>query len=96
MKGLTVRVLKMHPLWGEALPQVQLGWLIDPIRFDNSGMAQGFSLWGGGANFAFRVGVEQNEKLRAFGGLRRYMVNLRTSFFAPNYSPNLGPHFPDG
>ena len=53
MKGLTVRVLKMHPLWGEALPQVQLGWLIDPIRFDNSGMAQGFSLWGGGPILPF-------------------------------------------
>ena len=69
------------PSWGEALFQAQLGWLSDPIPIDNIGMSHGLSLEG--ANFAFRFGVEQNGKLRAFDDLRQNMVNLRTSVYTP-------------
>ena len=69
------------PLWGDAISQVHLGWLSDPIPIDDSGRAHGFSLEG--ANFAFRFGVEQNGKLRACGDLRQNMVNLCTSVYTP-------------
>ena len=49
------------PLWGEALPHAQLGWLSDPIPIDNSGGVHGFSLEG--ANFACRFGVEKMKNL---------------------------------
>ena len=66
---------------GGALSQAQLGWISDPIPIDKSGRAHGFSLEG--ANFAFRFGAEQNEKLRARDDLRQNMVNLRTSVYTP-------------
>ena len=59
--GPSVRGLKNAlPLGGEAISHAHLGWLSDPIPIDDSGRVQGFSLEG--ANFAFRFGVEQNEK----------------------------------
>ena len=69
------------PLWGEAMSQAQSGWWSGPLPIDNSGRVSRFSLEG--ANFAFRFGVEQNEKLRARDGLKQNMANLRTSVFAP-------------
>ena len=57
------------PLWEEAISHVHLGRLSEPIPIDGSGSVQGFPLEG--ANFDFRFGVEQNEKLMACDDLRR-------------------------
>ena len=84
------QILKMSPppLWEEAISQVHLGWLSGPIPIDDSGRVRGFSLEG--ANFGFRFGVEQNEKLMACDDLRRNMVNLCTSVYTPITLPTWG------
>ena len=64
---------------GEAISQVKLGRLIEPIPIGNSGRAPVFSLEG--ANSPFRIGVGKNDKLGARGELKQNMVNLRTSVY---------------
>ena len=82
------------PIWEEEVSHAQPGWLSGPIPIDNSGSAPWFFLRR--REFPFRLGVGQNEKLRACDDLKHNMANLRTSVSAPNYSANLGPHFSDG
>ena len=67
-------------LWKESMSQAQSGWMSGQIPIDNSGFVACFPLEV--TSFAFRFGVEQNEKLRACDDLKQDMVNLRTSVFA--------------
>ena len=72
----------MHRLYGaDALGQVSLGWLSDPLPISTKGEVPGLQV--GSANIASTFGADQHEKLRACDDLRRSMVNLRTSVTTP-------------
>ena len=60
-------------LWQESMGKVEKGWLGKPIQLDASGCPAGYKP--GGYNVAFRLGVEQASKLRAFGDLKHSLTN---------------------
>ena len=79
-------VLRTRPFyWGDAISQVASDWLSAPLPMAPGGSVDGFSVCG--ANIACRFGATHNGKLRAYGDLKRNMVNLRTSVVTPITHP---------
>ena len=69
-------------LWGEALEQVQKGWLLHPAELAADGRPL---VWRSSQfNIAFRFGVLQQDKLRACDDLKHALTNLACSISTPN------------
>ena len=66
--------IRSRELWGEALLQVELGWLGGPLPIDTSGNVLAYGH--GSTNIAFRFGVDLGDKLRARDDLKHNHVNL--------------------
>ena len=75
-------------LWTEALEQVSLGWLSEPLPISTKGDVPGLQV--GSPNIAFRFGAEQQEKLRACDDIRPNIVNLCASVLTPITLPTWG------
>ena len=80
-------------LWEEACEQVKKRWLGAPLPIDTLGNVATYEK--GKTNIAFRFGVAQGDKLRAFDDLRHNCVNLRCTVWIPNQAPDLGSHLSD-
>ena len=76
-------------LWSEALSQTEKGWLAGPRPYTTEGKLQI-----GGENVtvnpAYRFGVQQAEKLRAVGDLKRSSTDEATSVLTPINLPSWG------
>ena len=70
-----------NALWGEAMGQVNRGWLGEPLDVDLNG---GLSAYPGeSVNIAFRFGVRQLDKLRACDDLKHNTANLYCKTVTP-------------
>ena len=73
--------LNSETLWKEALDQVDKGWLAVPIPISPDGSVATYE--NGPVNIAFRVGVEQADKLRACDDLKHNEVKLYCIVWTP-------------
>ena len=73
--------LHAETLWNEAMDQVKLGWLGEPVPIDRKGNVATFG--DKRVNVAFRFGVDQADKLRACDDLKHNHVNLHCTVWTP-------------
>lgn len=66
---------------GEAVQHVRKGWLAPPVPLHTDGRPAQWKLKQ--SNIAFRFGVEQADKLRAFDDLKHSLTNLACSVVTP-------------
>ena len=83
--------LHSQSLLGEAIGKVKLRWHGQPPPIDTDGNVATYGK--GEVNSAFRSGVDQADKLRAFDDLRPNRVNLRCAVWTPIKLPTWG-HIP--
>ena len=61
-------------MWKEAVDQVERGWLAPPLPIDLDGSVATYAK--GSFNIAFRLGVDQADKLRESDDLKHNEVNV--------------------
>ena len=80
LRAKTSGAIHANELWNEAMGQIKLGWLDNPLRIDHAGNVATYEK--GTTIVEFRFGADQADKLRAFDDLRRNTVNLYCTVWA--------------